>query len=59
MSTDTSSNQCSTLIQVVTYCSRDDNFVADTGYNDGDKWIQLVTGLHVSGVDAALRCNVL
>ena len=37
--------------------SRDDSFVADTGYNvDGDKgykWIQLVSD--VSGVNAALR----
>ena len=37
-------------IQVDT-CRRDDNFVADTGYNVDDdrryKWIQLVSGLHI------------
>jgi len=48
-------------IQVDT-CRRDDNFVADTGYNvDGDrryKWIQLVSGLRVSGVNAIIDANV-
>ena len=46
-------------IQVDT-CRRDDNFVADIGYmltatgnTNRYKWIQLVSGLHVSGVNAA------
>ena len=51
MSTDTSSKQCSTSGYIY---SRDDNFVADTGYSDkGYKWIKLVSGLHVSGVNGA------
>ena len=40
-------------------CLRDDSFITDTGYNvdvdQGYKWIQLVSGLRVWGVNVALQ----